>query len=103
MSDTDNEPGKLEIRGRTNGPTIKDSTLIIFDQPVYNLSKPDLLSIRASDGSEITDLTLDNARGQPPRVNYATARGHINIQFQLERIDDRTWRIQFEPHHKEIM
>lgn len=101
MSNTVNEPGRIEIRGRTNGPTIKDSTLITFEQPVADLSKQDLLFIQSSDGTILSGLTLTNERGKPPRVRYSVAS--MNLEFQLIQVDDRTWRLQFEPHHKEIM
>jgi hypothetical protein len=101
MSDIDNEPGRMEIRGRTNGPTINDGTLITFDEPVDNLSERDLLFIQSSDGTDLPGLTLENERGTPPRVSYSMAS--MNLEFQLVQVDDRTWRLQFEPHHKEII
>jgi hypothetical protein len=100
MSDVDSghsSAGRM-ICGRASSLPIRDGTLITFDHAVNDLSSSDLLFIQSSDGADLLGLTLANERGKPPRLNYATTR--TNLEYQLEQVDDRTWRLRSEPDNK---
>lgn len=82
------------VSGRTDNPTIRDGTVIMFDEAVSDLSSSDAVIIQSSDGTDLQDLKMANEQGEPPRMYDAKSRRY----YQVEQVNERTWRLRSEPH-----
>lgn len=96
----DQRRGRL-IGARTDSDTVQDGMVITLDQPLEQLASPDLLILRTPAGKDL-ELTLVNEPGQPPKVACSPMPA-VNFECPLEHINDRQWRLRFEPHHKDIL
>jgi len=95
-------PDGQPLVGQASSFAIDNGTLLKFDHVVNDMSEADLLFIRAPDGADLLGLTLVNKKGQPPRLSHSHSSAYVTVEYQLERVDDRTYdfvgRLSCEPH-----
>ncbi len=97
----DQPPGRM-IPGQADTEEVAHGMVVTFDQPCSAITDLDILFIRAPSGEPLRLLPDEQRSANSVYVFFGLGTHALSLRGWLDRIDERRWRFNMEPHHVEL-
>jgi hypothetical protein len=94
--------GRL-IYGKAEKEEAEHGMIVTFDDPCRTISALDVLLIQAPSGEPLRLLPDEPRDPNSVYVFFGLGTHALSLRGWLERLDERRWRFNMEPHHIEML